>query len=68
MNIKVTIAVDKSFEDEIKVLQKTYEDGDIAEFMKVEGDYLEKLLDITKKYGNSGNSFQVSFAVKVEVE
>lgn len=68
MKIKLSIAVDKSFEDEITVLQKTYEDGDIAEFMKVESDYLEKLLDITKKYGNSGISFQVSFAVKVEVE
>lgn len=68
MGIKVMIGIDKSFEDEVRVLQKTYEDGDISEFMRVESDYLEKLIEITKKHGKTGDSFQVSFAVVVEVE
>ena len=68
MGIKVIIAVDKSFEDEVRILQKTYEDGDVADFMRVESDYLEKLIEITKKHGKTGDSFQVSFAVVVEVE
>ena len=68
MKIKVSVAVDRSFEDEITVFKKTYEDGDIAEFMKLEAGYLEKLVGVTKEHGKTGDSFQVAYSVLVEVE
>lgn len=68
MKINVKVAIDKSFDDDLRILTKEYEDGDVAEFMKIEGDYIESLIKITKEHGSSGDSFQVSYAVLVEVE
>lgn len=65
--IKIAITIDKSFADEIVQFGKTYEKGDLLEFMKIEGEYLDKLVAITKENGKAGDSFTVSFDIEVEV-
>ena len=62
--MKAKVDISKSF-DEGKAFSKEWNQGDFEEFFKDEGEYLDKLCGIAKEHGKSGDSFTVTYTVKV---
>ena len=63
------VVIDKSFDEEIKVLTKeTLEDHDLEDVLQKEGRYLDGLVSIVKEKASSGEGFSVIFMVEVKKE
>lgn len=62
--MKATITIEKSF-DENKKFGKEWEDGDIEEFLKDEGAYLDRLCKTLETKGVKGDEFTVTYVVNV---
>lgn len=62
------VVIDKSFDENIKVLTKTLEDGDLEDVLQKEGKYLDELVSIVKEKASSGEGFSVIFMVEVKKE
>ena len=62
--MKAVITITKSF-DEGKEFSKTWEVGDLEEFLKDEGQYLDKLCNILAEHGNDGDKYTVTYTVEV---
>ena len=60
------ITIEKSF-DKGSRFSKKIEDGDIEEFFRKEGEYLERLSKTLQEHGQSGESFTVTYTVEVTV-
>lgn len=63
--MKATIKIDKSF-DESKEFSKTWQGGDFAEFLKDEGDYLDRLSKTCENRTETGKLFTVTYTVTLE--
>lgn len=63
--MKATVKIEKSFDDGIQ-FSKTWEAGDFEEFLKDEGEYLDRLANAVDCIGASGEGFTVTYTVKLE--
>ena len=60
--MKANITITKSFDDG-KAFSKEWEQGDFEEFLKDEGEYLDRLANTVKEHGRNGYSFTVTYTV-----
>ena len=56
------IEITKSFDD-AKEFSKVWEKGDFEEFLKDEGNYLDRLGTITEGKGKNGESWTVTYKI-----
>ena len=63
--MKATIKIDKSF-DESKEFSKEWQGGDFCDFMKEEGEYLDKLANVADNRRETGKLFTVTYTVTLE--
>lgn len=63
--MKATVKIEKSFDDGTQ-FSKTWEAGDFEEFLKDEGEYLDRLANILDRNGTNGNGFEVTYTVTLE--
>lgn len=61
--MKANVNITKSF-DRGRELSKNWEKGDFEEFMKEEGEYLDRLCTILAR-GGEGDEFTVTYTVTV---
>ena len=66
--LKVTIIREDSFSDDVGQFQKEHEHGDIEEFMKEEGEYLDRLCGVLLANGEVGEEFTVTYKVNVIIK
>lgn len=62
------VVIDRSFSEDIAVLTKTLEDGDLEDVFQKEGKHLDELVSIVKEKASSGEGFSVIFMVEVKKE
>ena len=63
--MKATITIDKSF-DESKEFSKEWTLGDFKDFMRDEGEYLDKLANLADTRTERGKLFTVTYTVTLE--
>lgn len=63
--MKATITINKSF-DESKEFSKEWRNGDFCEFMKEEGEYLDRLSKSCENRTETGKLFTVTYTVTLE--
>lgn len=63
--MKATIKIDKSF-DESKEFSKEWQGGDFCDFMKEEGEYLDRLSQTCENRRETGKLFTVTYTVTLE--
>lgn len=64
MMVKVGVEVDKTF-DLGKLYSKDWKDGDLEEFFKGEGEYLDRLAKVLDNKGRTGDIYTVTYTVTV---
>ena len=64
---KASIIIEKSFDDS-KKFSKKLESGDLEQFFKEEGEYMDKLSNILESKGSQNDSFELTYKIKVEKE
>ena len=62
--MRATVKIEKSFDESIE-FSKEWGAGDLEEFLKDEGVYLDKLGGMLAAAGKEGDSFTVTYTVKV---
>lgn len=62
--MKATIKIEKSF-DGTQEFSKEWENGDIELFMKLEGEYVDKLCKVIVEKGHEGDDFEIIYKIKV---